>query len=70
MKTVDIIKNDYININENSTNEILKKIDDTIENIYDLDQEINEKEEELLEQIFETFEQFHYFFLYNNKNIQ
>ena len=51
MKTISIIKNDYININENNANEILIKIDGIIESIYDLDEEINEKEEGLLEQI-------------------
>ena len=57
MKIFSIIKNDYIKINENNANEILKKIDGLIESIYDLDDEINENEEELLEQLLEPFEE-------------
>ena len=52
MRSMNNIKNKYIEINENNSNAILSKFDDIINYIYDLDDKINQKENEILDTLF------------------
>ena len=51
MKKADSLKNNYVDINENNTKEILKKTDILIDLIYNLEEWINEKIKNMLNKI-------------------